>query len=149
MDNLTKTYDSLYRYCSYRVRDPSAAEDITQEAFLRYFAQNPRLGRGEEMAYLYVIARNLCTDHFRKRHPEALREDYPTADFADESSTSLAVRTALRRLESRQREVLLLRYLGGLSVNETAKALAVSRFAVYRLERLALAEMKKQLEGAV
>lgn len=149
MEDLAKTYDNIYRYCFYRVRNPAAAEDITQDAFLRYFSQNPRLGRGEEMAYLYTIAKNLCTDHFRKRQAQVLREDYPAEDFSDGSSTRVAVREALNRLGGQQREVLLLRYLGGLSVNETAKALAVSRFAVYRLEKSALSEMKKRLEGAM
>ena len=149
MEELTKTYDKIYRYCFYKVRNSSAAEDITQEAFLRYFAQNSKIKRGEDMAYLYTIAKNLCIDFFRKRQAEELQEDYPAEEFSETSDTKIAVRTALEKLDERHREIILLRYLSGLSVNETAETMGISRFAAYRLERAALSEMKKYLKGAL
>lgn len=149
MEELTKTYDKIYRYCFYKVRNSAAAEDITQETFLRYFAQDPKIKRGEDMAYLYTIAKNLCIDYFRKKKAEELPENYPEEEFSENSDTKIAVRTALERLDERHREILLLRYLSGLSVNETAEAMGISRFAAYRLERAALAEMKKYLKGAL
>ncbi|MCM1022892.1 MAG: RNA polymerase sigma factor [Prevotella sp.] len=148
VEELTEIYNRIYRYCFYKVRNSAAAEDLTQEAFLRYFSGNKRLKRGEDTAYLYTIAKNLCTDYFRKRRTEELPEDYPTEDFADNSETKIAVRTAMDRLDERRKEVILLRYIGGLSVNETAEAMEISRFAVHRLERAALAEMKTYLKGA-
>ena len=149
MEELTKTYDKIYRYCFYKVRNSAAAEDITQEAFLRYFAQNPKIRRGEDMAYLYTIAKNLCIDYFRKRQADELPEDYPAEEFSETSDTKIAVRTALAKLDERHREIILLRYLSGLSVNETAETMGISRFAAYRLERAALSEMKKYLKGAL
>lgn len=148
-EDLKDTYDKIYRYSFYRIRNSAAAEDITQETFLRYFSQNKKISRGEETAYLYTIAKNLCADHFRKKQTDTLAEDYPAEEFSDMSDTKIAVRTALEKLEERQREIILLRYIGGLSVNETAEAAGISRFAVYRLERAALAEMKKYLKGAL
>lgn len=149
MEELKQIYDKIYRYCFYKVRNSAAAEDITQETFLRYFAQNPKIRRGEDMAYLYTIAKNLCVDFFRKKQPEELPEDYPAEEFSDTSDTKIAVRGALEKLEERHREIILLRYLGGLSVNETAETMGISRFAEYRLEKAALNEMKKYLEGAL
>lgn len=148
-EDLKDTYDKIYRYCFYRVRNSAAAEDITQEAFLRYFAQNKIIKRGDDMAYLYTIAKNLCVDYFRKKPAEALPDDYPAEDFRDDSDTKAAVRAALDKLDERHKEIILLRYLGGLSVNETAETVGISRFAVHRLERAALAEMKKYLKGAL
>lgn len=148
-DDLKDVYDRLYRYCFYRIRNSAAAEDAVQEAFLRYFAQNKRLDRGEDMAYLYVIAKNLCADHFRQKRAEALPEDSPAEDFSDTSDTKVAVRAALERLDERHREIVILRYISGLSVNEAAEAIGISRFAEYRMERAALSEMKKYLEGAL
>lgn len=148
-EDLKDTYDKIYRYSFYRIRNSAAAEDITQETFLRYFAQNKKIRRGEDMAYLYTIAKNLCADHFRKKQTDTLPEDYPAEEFSDTSDTRIAVRAALERLDERQREIILLRYIGGLSVNETAETAGISRFAVYRLERAALAEMKKYLKGAL
>ena len=149
MEELRKTYDKIYRYCFYRVRTSAVAEDITQETFLKYFAQNPKIKRGEDMAYLYTIAKNLCIDYFRKRQTEELPEDYPAEEFSETSDMKIAVRAALAKLDERHREIILLRYLSGLSVNETAETMGISRFAAYRLERAALSEMKKYLKGAL
>lgn len=149
MEELKKTYDKIYRYCFYKVRNSAAAEDITQESFLKYFAQNPKIKRGEDMAYLYTIAKNLCIDYFRKKQSDELPENYPAEEFIEASDTKIAVREALEKLDERHREIILLRYLGDLSVNETAETMGISRFAEYRLERAALGEMKKYLEGAL
>lgn len=148
-EDLDSTYNKIYRYCFYKMRNSVIAEDITQEAFLKYFAQNKNLRRGEDTAYLYTIAKNLCVDYFRKRREEALTGDYPQEDFCDHSDTKMAVRNALERLGEQYKEILLLRYLGGLSANETAETLEISRFKVYRLEKAALAEMRKYLKGAL
>ena len=149
MEELIKTYDRIYRYCFYKVRNSAAADDITQETFLKYFAQNTKIKRGEDIAYLYTIAKNLCIDFFRKRHAEELPEDYPAEEFSETSDTKIAVRAALEKLDERHKESILLRYLSGLSVNETAETMGISRFAAYRLERAALSEIKKYLKGAL
>lgn len=101
------------------------------------------------MAYLYTITKNLCIDYFRKKQTEELPEDYPAEEFSENSDTKIAVRAAIEKLDERHREIVLLRYLGGLSVNETAETMGISRFAAYRLEKSALSEMKKYLEGAL
>ncbi|MGN0636728.1 MAG: RNA polymerase sigma factor [Huintestinicola sp.] len=138
-------YDKIYRYCFYKLRNSASAEDITQEAFLRFFAQNTDINA----AYIFTIAKNLCTDMFRRKQTEELSDDYPAEDFSDKSDTKIAVRTALEKLDEQHREVLVMRYIADMSVNETADTLGISRFAVYRLEKSALAQMKKLLKGAL
>lgn len=133
-----ETYDKIYRYCFYRLRCRAAAEDVTQEAFLRYFSCGEKGGT----AYLFAIAKNLCTDFFRTAATESLPEDVPTEDFRNNTDTAIAVRSAMDMLDERHRETLILRYLSGLSVNETARVMGISRFAVNRAERSALAKMK-------
>ena len=49
-ENLCTLYDRIYRYCFYRVRNTVYAEDITQEAFLRYFEQKTELKSSEDTA---------------------------------------------------------------------------------------------------
>lgn len=149
MTELKELYDKIYRYCFYKLRNSAAAEDITQEAFLRYFAQNTSLKNSREAAYLFTVAKNLCTDSFRQKQTDELPEDCPDNDFSDNSDTKIAVRAALEKLDGEHREVLVLRYIAGLTANETAEQLGISRFAVYRLEKGALAEMKKLLKGAL
>ena len=142
---IEELYDKIYRYCFYKLRNSASAEDITQEAFLRFFAQNTDINA----AYIFTIAKNLCTDMFRRKQTEELSDDYPTEDFSDKSDTKIAVRTALEKLDKQHREILVMRYIAELSVNETAETLGISRFAVYRLEKSALAQMKKLLKGAL
>lgn len=141
---IEELYDKIYRYCFYKLRNSASAEDITQEAFLKFFAQNTDINA----AYIFTIAKNLCTDMFRLKQTEELPDDYPQEDFSDKSDTKIAVRTALEKLSKQHREILEMRYIAEMSVNETAEALGISRFAVYRLERSALAQMKKLLKGA-
>lgn len=149
MKGLAEIYDKIYRYCFYKVRNSQVAEDITQEAFLKFFRHKQKIGRGEDMAYLYTIAKNLCIDFFRKRQTKELTKDYPTEDFAEQSDVKIAVRAALEKLDRRQREIIVLRYIGELSVKETAAVCKISRFAVHRLELSAFEELKKYLEGVL
>ncbi len=106
---LVKTYNKIYRYCFYRVRNSEVAEDITQETFLKFFGHKQRIRRGEDMAYLYTIAKNLCFDHFRQKQTTGLTEEYPAEDFAEQSDTKIAVQNALEKLDERHREIIVLR----------------------------------------
>lgn len=60
--DINEQYDKIYRYCYFKVKSRCLAEDLTQETFLRYFAQTSYVHRGKRLAYLYTIARNLCID---------------------------------------------------------------------------------------
>ncbi len=148
MNELAEIYDKIYRYCFYKIRNSETAEDITQETFLKFFEHKQRIRRGEDMAYLYTIAKNLCFDYFRKKQVTELPEELPE-DFTEQSELKIAVRDALEKLDERQREIIVMRYIDELSVNEAAAAAGISRFAVYRLERAALNELKKHLEGVL
>lgn len=67
-----------------------------------------------------------------------LDEDSGGGDFSDNSDTKIAVRAAPEKPDGEHREVLVMRYIAGLTANETAEQLGISRFAVYRLEKGAL-----------
>ncbi len=81
--DIQEQYDKIHRYCYYKVGDPVLAEDLTQETFLRYFAQKSYIEHGKQLAYLYTIARNLCMDAFCKKQPEALSDELPDKDSMD------------------------------------------------------------------
>lgn len=143
--DLQEQYDKIYRYCYYKVRNSVLAEDLTQETFLKYFAQNAYIERGKMLAYLYTIARNLCIDTFRKIQPEILNEDIPGANCFEQIELNLMLRQALKTLPEQDRELLLLRYVNELSVGELAYIIGISRFAVYRRTNAAIAALKKSL----
>lgn len=126
--DLEEVYDKLYRYCYYRVKTRETAEDLTQEAFARFWEK----GEGKDLGYLYTIARNLCIDESRKIKPIPLPEDLPGPEQEERLMESLAVRKALEALPPEDRELLLLRYDSGLKIGAIGKVLGLSRFQVYR-----------------
>jgi RNA polymerase sigma-70 factor (sigma-E family) len=129
----------LVRLAVLLVRDQGAAEEIVQDCFV---AVHDRWGRlrdpDKAIAYLRQSVVNRSRSHLRhlsvvRRHAE--REGaMPVSAGADEPSYDAARRTtvldALRRLPTRQREVLALRYYLELSEAEIAETLGISRGAV-------------------
>ena len=150
-DRLDVVYDKIYKYCYYKIGNKQIAEDITQETFLKYFAQNIKMEHGRQMAYLYTIAKNLCVDYFRKRKGEENREeweeekDWRTEDFSKDLEKKFVLRQAMKSLSEEQQEVLFLRYVNEVTVKETSLFMGISRFAVYRLEKAALSALKQIL----
>lgn len=144
---LEEEYDRLYRYCYYRVKDRYLAEDLTQEAFLRYLDREPEIPRGSRLPYLYTIARNLCVDAWREhRHEELTEEDravFPMEGIADR----MALLSAVRALPREEQELLALRYGADKRAGEAAKILGISRFTLYRREKAALKKLREYLEG--
>lgn len=144
--DIQEQYDKIYRYCYYKVGNAVLAEDLTQETFLKYFAQNSYIEHGKKLAYLYTIARNLCIDSFRKPQPEAISDDIAEADVLEQLELNISIRQALKTLPKREQEILLLRYANQLSVGEIASFLEISRFSVYRATNCALNSLKAILK---
>ncbi len=144
--DIQEHYDKIYRYCYFKVGNSTLAEDLTQEAFLKYLAQNSYIERGKQLAYLYTIAKNLCADIFRKKQPEELTGDMPDTAAMELQELRITIRQALKTLPESEQELLLLRYANGLSVGEIAAVLGISRFAVYRRTSTALSVLKTVLK---
>jgi RNA polymerase sigma-70 factor, ECF subfamily len=95
-------------------------------------------------AWLTTIARNLCTDHFKagRTRLELTTEDMGAHDDATEGPeqevmtalTNEALLEGLRKLSDEQRDCLIMRFLQGLSIAETARALGRSEGAVKQLQ---------------
>lgn len=142
--DLEEQYDRIYRYCYYRLRHVQSAEDITQEAFLRYF-ESERGETGRPLAYLYTVARNLCIDEFRKKKMDELPDELPGVHPQDGLVDCMALRQALDTLTEYERELVLLRYVNEVPVADMAKFYGISRFALYR----ELKKVLKKLEGRI
>jgi RNA polymerase sigma-70 factor (ECF subfamily) len=140
--------DTIYRYVYYRVGSRQLAEDLTSETFLRALR---RIGtftwQGRDFAaWLVTIARNLVADHFKSSR---FRLEITTADMvANEGAetaegpehavmrawTNTALLEALKRLNPQQQECLVLRFLQGLSVAETARIMGKNEGAIKTLQ---------------
>lgn len=137
---------SVYRFIYYRTRSTTLAEDLTSETFFRALrSMNNFRWQGRDFgAWLMTIARNLTTDHFKagRTRLETTTEDMGVHDSTTEgpehavmaSLTNEVLVEAMKELPPEQRDCLVMRFLQGLSISETAKALGRSDGAVKQLQ---------------
>ena len=134
--NLEDQYDRIFKYLYFRLHDKDLAEDLTQEAFLRFLASRTYRDENRQLQYLYTIARNLCNQHYRDREITYSLEE--TGDLTESESFEqsllqrLTLLDALNQLSPKEREILFLRYINEVPVSVIGGLYNISRFAVYR-----------------
>ncbi|MCM1127013.1 MAG: RNA polymerase sigma factor [Lachnospiraceae bacterium] len=142
-----KYYPQILKYCNFHCADRAQAEDLTQETFLHFFRALAGYAYKEKtLNYLYSIARNLCTDQWRKSR-EIVMEDLPETgeERMGKVEERLMMEEALWHLPEALREVLILRFFQELKIREIAKILDIGVPTVkYRLKK-ALAFMEQEL----
>jgi RNA polymerase sigma-70 factor (ECF subfamily) len=131
--------ERIHRYLYYRVQDRPTAEDLTSTVFMKALANVHRLDpeKGTVSAWLYTIARNALTDHFRSRRTTVDIEDVWDAlaggsDVARDAETAERLKDVdihLQRLPAAQREIVILRLWDGLSYAEIAESTGKSEAA--------------------
>jgi len=147
-EELKEQYEKIFRYCFFKVHDREAAEDITQETFLRFLESSNYTDMNKELRYLYTIAGNLCADHFRMRPSEKLSENIPDDnDIEEYILTNTALATAIRSLPQEDRELVVLRYINEVPVSVLAELYGISRFKMGRRIKVILDGLRKQFRG--
>lgn len=146
--DIEEQYDKIYRYCYFKLYDKQLAQDITQEAFLRFYRQGLSFDSGRELPYLYTIAKNLCIDEFRKQTVDSMEVLAGEAiyDPSEEWTDQLALRDVLSKLPHDEQELLFLRYANELPLTHICQITGLSRFAVYRRLSKALKRLKEELK---
>ncbi|MEE9607262.1 MAG: RNA polymerase sigma factor [Myxococcota bacterium] len=155
-------FPRVYRFALKRLRDPSEAEDVTQEVFLTVFSVLDSFqGNSTLLVWIFGITRNTVNRRFRRFRPRLEPLDAPDAREAA-STGALPDRVAdwrrtLRRCEALiehqltplQRRIFHLKHLRRQSIRAIAVALDKSEDAVkanlYRMRR-AIAEGAPDLE---
>ena len=148
---------SVYRFLYYRVGSVALAEDLTSETFFRALRNMSSFQwQGKDFgAWLMTIARNLAADHYKAGRT---RLELPTDDMGAHDSvtegpenavlaslTNEVLLQAVRELPKEQQDCLILRFLQGLSIAETAKVLGRSDGAVKQLQLRAVRNLAKLL----
>jgi RNA polymerase sigma-70 factor, ECF subfamily len=156
-----KYVDVVFRYVLFRVGDRELAEDVTSETFLRALRRIASVTyQGRDVgAWFVTIARNLVLDHVKSSR---FRLEVTTAEIDDSGRVEAgpeqqvlagATRTALldcvRQLGDDQRECIVLRFLQGLSVAETAAVMARNEGAVKALQHRAVRRLAQLLPPEV
>ncbi len=148
-------HPQVYRFLYYRVGSQALAEDLTSDTFFRALrSMSSFRWQGKDFgAWLMTIARNLTTDHYKsgRNRLEMTTEDMSPHDSATEgpetavlaSLTNEALMEALRQLPPEQQECLVMRFLQGMSIAETAQVMGRSDGAIKQLQLRAVRNLAK------
>lgn len=148
--------DVIYRYIWARVRDDSVTEDLTAQVFLKALEGLPTYEpRGKPfVAWLYRIAYARVVDHWRKqeRRVEVPLEDTLPAhgprpeDLLDVESDWVTAIDLLAQLTDDQQDVVILRFIGEMSMAQVAETLGKTVGATKAIQYRALASLARLLE---
>jgi len=156
-DELYTLYaNKLYRFILFRVSNEALAEDLVAEVFVRVLNRIRSFrGRTEAAfsAWLYRIARNLITDHYRKHgkiQSTSLEKARNLADDRPDPFQHTATRQTheelyqvIGQLTPEQQQVILFRFFEGMGNAQIARILGKTEGAVKALQHRALATLKR------
>lgn len=143
LNTAARSFDALYRdsardlyaYVRTLLGDDASAEDVTALAFERAYRRRSSFDdrRGSQRGWLFAIARNAALDELRRRRRTAplvgeLPDELVPApeEEADLAARRTTVRAALAALPARDRELVALKFHGGLTNAELASVLGTS-----------------------
>jgi RNA polymerase sigma-70 factor (ECF subfamily) len=154
-------HPAIVRYCRARIGRTgaaySSADDVAQEVCLAVLGALPRYNDDPEsfLPFVYGIAAHKVADHYRKagRDKSEPSADVPDGIDLDASPEQQTLRSDMRArlgklldtLAPRQREILVLRLVVGLSAQETAVAIGLTATAVRVAQHRALAKLRGAL----
>jgi RNA polymerase sigma-70 factor (ECF subfamily) len=161
MDNIARHEDwkscfselgpGLLLFARQWVRSAADAEDIVQEAFVKFWRRNHKI---DNRALLYAAVRSVALDFIRRDSRRARREanavaeadEYVEPQFEFEDETQRALAAAIDGLPPDQREVLVMKIWNELTFGEIASALGISQNTAASRYRYALAALRKMLQ---
>jgi len=158
-DAFAQIYDAyierVYRYIYFRVTDDASAEDLTSQVFLKAWENLDRyqIGNSPYLAWLYTIARNLVIDYYRTKKETVnlddavhLKTDGPSPDDEVQGRFEVqALRAAMHFLTDEQQQVLILRFIAGLSTEQVAGIMDKREGAIRALQMRALQSLSRHM----
>ena len=153
-------FDKIFRYVVLKIRNQAEAEDMTQQVFIKaYESIGSYQSQGVPFtAWLFRIAHNQMVDYVRKQSKKQTVPLDESLQIKDDSDVEHEVEVkiemekvvlATKQLTQAQREVISLRFAGGLSITEAAKTMKKSEGAIKALQHSAILALRKTLVGGV
>ncbi|MBP1933167.1 RNA polymerase sigma factor [Ammoniphilus resinae] len=162
MDPFEKLFEDnfrpIYQYVYYMIGNKADAEDITQEVFMKVASSYDKFrGESSVSTWIYTIARRTVVDFIRQKKTKKfltfwknhIPEDFEAADDFDLPSEIFEKKEQkekiyfmLSRLPEKMRSVIYLRFMKGMSVQETALLLDISPNQVSVTQNRALAKLR-------
>lgn len=153
-------YTAVYRYVLAKLGNPTEAEDVASEVFMRVAEYIGRFQWREEatfQAWLFRIASNQVNTHYRRQTTRTVHISTDDIDIEDSALgpegrmlhavTMDEVAAACKRLPPLQQQVIFHRFAAGRSVRETAEALGKTENNVKVLQHKAIAKLQKLLRN--
>jgi RNA polymerase sigma-70 factor (ECF subfamily) len=141
--------DNVYGYVCSIVRDEHEAEDVTQQVFAKLLGSLTRYQPRTVpfSAWILRVAHNAAIDHMRSRRPVPIEEVRSPDVEADDTGYEklLDLREALDALPPEQREVIVLRFVCGLSPAEIAERIGRSEDAVHGLQHRGRRRLRSEM----
>jgi RNA polymerase sigma-70 factor (sigma-E family) len=158
VDHLTETYRAHYRallgLAALLLDDTASCEDVVQEAFIRVHSARNRVRDPEKtLAYLRQTVVNLSRSALRRRilGLKLLSKPMPDMASAEEGAYEILERdqlkAAMRTLQRRQREVLVLRYFADMTEVQVAETLGISLGSVKAYGSRGIAALRVAMEA--
>jgi RNA polymerase sigma-70 factor (ECF subfamily) len=148
--------ERIYRYIYFRVTDDETAEDLTSQVFSKAWENLDRYkpSGAPFIAWLYTIARNAVIDHFRTRKETVALDEVASLSSAGPSPDEVvelhfeteALRDALQSLTDEQQQVVVLKFIAGMTTDEIAKQLGKRPSAIRALQMRGLQALARQME---
>ena len=140
--------DLINRTCYLILGDRVLAEDAAQETFLRAWKSMDKFkGDASPRTWLTRIAINVCRNMRRtawfRRHDRSVTPEELPLSAPDEDRTLLLT---VRQLPEKFRQVIILRYYQGMSLDEAARVLGISRSAAHHRLQKALKQLRIELD---
>lgn len=139
----------LFRFLYVILGETQAAEDALQETFLKaYLHQNKYIEMQQEKAWLYQIARNTAYDILRKKRREFPIEKEVLSDvmeqYAEQNNidTNFMYMEMIAELNEKEREIVSLKIIAGLTHREIAKVLHMTTGSVKKRYERALSKLR-------
>ncbi|WP_374116097.1 SigE family RNA polymerase sigma factor [Streptomyces sp. CoH27] len=158
VDHLTETYRAHYRsllgLAALLLDDTASCEDVVQEAFIRVHSARKRVRDPEKtLAYLRQTVVNLSRSTLRRRilGLKLLSKPMPDMASAEEGAYDQLERRdlikAMKGLQRRQREVLVLRYFADMTEAQVAETLGISLGSVKAYGSRGIAALRVAMEA--
>ena len=143
--------DNVYGYVCSIVRDEHEAEDVTQQIFAKLLTTLDRYEPRQVpfSAWILRVAHNAAIDHLRARRPVPVEDLRPlhAADDTTGRERFADLRLALAALPDEQRDVIVLRFLIGLTPGEVAERMGRSEDAVHGLQHRGRRRLRSEMRA--
>ncbi len=151
--------NKIYRYIFFRVGDEKTAEDLTSQVFMKAWERidHYRPGEAQFVTWLYTIAHNTIIDHYRtKKETVALETSVsvPSDGLSPEEESEWhqereLLHQAIQKLTIEQQNVVILKYINGMSTEEIATYLGKKTGTIRALQMRALQSLCRQMAETI